>query len=125
MTCVCAGVTSPSRVSMVLIRTVFLEWISEERGCVNCSGLVSETSTVTIRLNHMMLFTRVKSHFNVFILFHYNNSCDVMNSVLIMYYVRISFKSKALFISSYLRFITIKQGPIRCHGCYMIRYKCF
>lgn len=35
--------TSPSRVSMVLMRTVFFECISEERWC---SGLVSETQII-------------------------------------------------------------------------------
>lgn len=34
--------TSPSRVSMVLMRTVFLEWTSEPRCCWD-SGLVSES----------------------------------------------------------------------------------
>lgn len=47
--CVCVFLwaqTSPSRVSMVLMRTVFLEWTSDERCCCD-SGLVSVKDMVT------------------------------------------------------------------------------
>lgn len=48
--------TSPSRVSMVLMRTVFLEWTSGERWCWD-SGLVSERihSNISYNILHYVI----------------------------------------------------------------------